>query len=191
MRSRPSAPSSRVDSKRYMTPDSTVALAKVRQHLRDFLRERRRLRRDRAAQRADDAEHRSSIDAHHERAMRLGVHNDRIFAAAPAQPSMKARWTVAPTQEVRDLNVEGSDTCLDQRARDPARTGRGPRATFTSTKLPVSTAARPGDYSSTPASPILPISRNSARMARSRCSWVSGVCSSAAKNAARTVALRM
>lgn len=46
-------------------------------------------------------------------------------------------------------------------------------------------------YSSTPESASLPPSRNSARTARSRCSCVSGEPSSAARNAARSAALRM
>jgi len=46
-------------------------------------------------------------------------------------------------------------------------------------------------YSSAPDSASLPISRNSMRTARSRCSWVNELPSSAARNAARRAALRM
>src|ERR1041385_5536200 len=46
-------------------------------------------------------------------------------------------------------------------------------------------------YSSAPVSASLPISRNSMRIARSICAWVSALPSSAARNAARKAALRM
>lgn len=46
-------------------------------------------------------------------------------------------------------------------------------------------------YSAGPRAAALPISRSSALIARSRWAWVSGACSSAARNAARSAALRM
>ena len=46
-------------------------------------------------------------------------------------------------------------------------------------------------YSRAPVSASLPISRNSIRIARSRCSWVRALPSSAARKAARRAALRM
>lgn len=75
------------------------ALEKIAERMRAYLRERHARRRDRAAQAALDAERTPQIDADHARAMQLGVNNDRIFAAAQARPSMKARWTEEAIRE--------------------------------------------------------------------------------------------